>query len=341
VRYADKLLERAALLATTPEFAAALDDARISVGHIDALAHVLRSLEPDERQGLLDQVPRLATIASRATPSEFHRTLRREANRLRADNGMPRLDRQRRDTRVKTWIDTGTGMWCLSGRFDPETGLTLTNRLDTALHDLFAEHTPPTCPTDAGARNDHLRPLALVSLTGPRVDRQASSGGCGSARAEIVVVVDTTAPDRHGQPVIDWGLPVELPPHVLLDLYDTADVQAVVVRNGIVLHAPGRLDLGRSTRIANRAQRRALRALYPTCAIPGCEIRYDLCTIHDVLWWRNAGTTDLHNLLPLCTRHHHNVHDDHWTVSLDRHRQLTITLPDGRTLSTGPPRRGS
>ena len=134
---------------------------------------------------------------------------------------------------------------------------------------------------------------------------------------------------------------VELPERVLRDLRHTADVHAVVVRNGVVLHAPGMLDLGRSTRLASRAQRRALRAMYRCCAVPGCDVRFDHCTMHHVVWWRHGGTSDLDNLLPLCTRHHGNVHHDGWELRLGPQRRLTVTLPDGTVRSTGPPRRSA
>ena len=68
----------------------------------------------------------------------------------------------------------------------------------------------------------------------------------------------------------------------LAQMMGEGPVHPVVVRNGVVLHAPGELDLGRTTRLANRAQRRALRALYATCAIPGCSVRYDRCKLHHV-----------------------------------------------------------
>jgi hypothetical protein len=117
------------------------------------------------------------------------------------------------------------------------------------------------------------------------------------------------------------------------------DVHAVVVRNGVVIHALGELDLGRSTRLANRAQRRALRALYSTCSVPGCAVRYSRCKLHHIIWWRNGGRTDLSNLLPLCTHHHSKVHDAGWNISLGAHRELTIHFPDGTVHNTGPPRR--
>jgi hypothetical protein len=57
------------------------------------------------------------------------------------------------------------------------------------------------------------------------------------------------------------------------------------------------------------------------------------------MWWRCGGRTDLDNLLPVCEMHHQNIHNDGWLVSLGAKRQLTITLPDGQIMTTGPPRR--
>ena len=115
------------------------------------------------------------------------------------------------------------------------------------------------------------------------------------------------------------------------------EVSAVVVRNGVVLHATGTLDLGRSTRLANRAQRRALRGLYSTCSIPGCSVAYDRCKLHHLVWWRNGGATDLHNLVPVCSKHHHDIHDRGWVLALGPNRELTVTMPDGTVRTTGPP----
>jgi hypothetical protein len=138
---------------------------------------------------------------------------------------------------------------------------------------------------------------------------------------------------------VDWGLPVELPTSVLTDLWPRATVTTVVLCRGVVIHAPGRLSLGRTTRLANRAQRRVLRAMYPGCAIPGCSVRFDHCKIHHVVWWRHGGPTDLDNLLPVCFKHHDLVHHGGWVLDLQPDRTLTVTRPDGRTMSTGPPSR--
>jgi hypothetical protein len=118
-------------------------------------------------------------------------------------------------------------------------------------------------------------------------------------------------------------------------------VYSVTIGNGVVIEAPGELNLGRSTRLANRAQRRALRGLYATCAIPGCCVRYTRTKLHHVIWWRHGGTTDLENLLPVCEKHHQHIHNDGWLITLGPHRELSITLPDGQIMTTGPPKRNA
>jgi hypothetical protein len=200
---------------------------------------------------------------------------------------------------------------------------------------LFAERTPDEAPADPIARDQFLRARALAAVI--LGDDQPSR----SAGFEAIVVVDATAVDGTGQPAIDWGLPVELPVEVLREHFDHADVRTVVVRGGVVVHAPGQLDLGRSTRLASRAQRRVLRGLYSTCAIPGCQTRFDRCKLHHVVWWEDGGGTDLDNLLPTCVKHHHAIHDHRWQLTLTPDRQLTIDFPDGTRHTTGPPRRGS
>ena len=241
-------------------------------------------------------------------------------DQLRADDGMSRLARQRRATRLDTWIDD-EGMWCLRGRFDPETGLTLHSRLANTVAALFADKTPDDCPFHPLERQAFLRAHALAALT--------EGHGTRSAVPEIVAVVDLTDPQPDGSPTVDWGLPVELPAEVLRRLFDTADIHPIIVRGGVVLHAPGCLDLGRTTRVANRAQRRALRALYPPAPSPAATPATTCASSTTSSGGNTAARTDLANLLPLCVRHHHAVHDHGWHLILAADRSLTITYPDG------------
>ena len=267
-----------------------------------------------------------------ASVEEWRRRLALEVKNIQADDGIDRLERQRRNVRVRTWTDN-EGMWNISGRFDPVTGIKLSAKLDAAVNAMFAEQTPATCPSDPIDKQRHLTGLALAALI------DGSATGARSRRPEFIAVIDTSSSDGAGGPMVDWGIPVEIPHRVLADLTHHGQVHPVVVRNGVVLHAPGTLDLARTTRLASPAQRRALRALYTTCAIPGCAVRYDRCKLHHITWWRNGGRTDLHNLLPVCARHHTKIHDHGWHITLGANRELTIRFPDGTIHNTGPPTR--
>lgn len=97
------------------------------------------------------------------------------------------------------------------------------------------------------------------------------------------------------------------------------------------------INVGRTHRTATRAQRRALRTIYRHCAHHGCDVTFDRCEIHHIDWYEHGGNTDLANLLPLCSRHHHLVHEGGWTLHLTPDRTLTITRPDGTHHATTRP----
>ena len=331
-RDAERIVRRARTAQAAPAFGDALATGRVATGHLDLLATSLGRLDDGQRATLLADAPRLVAIASQTTPDEFARTLRAEERRLAPDDGMARFERQCGSVRLSSRTDVETGMNIFTLAVDPVTGLKLHNKIAAATEALFHDKAPDFCPSDPFEKQAFLRAHALLRII--------EGKGIRLGKPEIVVVVDTTAPDPvTGAPTVDWGLPVEIPQRVLHELFDCADVHTVVVRNGVVLHAPGVLDLGRSTRLANRAQRRALRAMYATCAIPGCGTRFDLCKIHHVKWWRRYGRTDLDNLLPLCVKHHSLVHHGGWDLHLAPDRTLTVSLPGHTKMTTGPPRR--
>ena len=333
-RDAERVIVRSNTVREAPLFGKALAGGQIAAGHIDHLNRTLRRLDDSQRATLLADSTRLVALAAASTPDEFARTMRSEERRLANDDGMARLERQRAAVRLSRRTDLDSGMNIFTLTVDPVTGLKLHNQISAATEALFHDTAPELCPTDPIEKQSFLRAHALLRI----IDGK----GIRLGRPEVVVVVDATAPDpTTGAPSVDWGLPVEIPHRVLLDLFDCADVHTVVVRNGIVIHAPGELNLGRSTRLANRAQRRALRALYPSCAMPGCATRFELCKIHHVVWWRRLGRTDLCNLLPICVKHHALVHNGGFDLHLAPDRTLTIRYPDGTTMSTGPPRRAA
>ena len=323
---ADKLVQRAELLAELPVFAAALGAGRITGAHVDVLVRALKRLEPGMRPRLLAEADRLVGVAARMTADSFQREVKRVT--VKYVDEMARYREQVRATSLRTWVDPVTDMWCLHAEFDPVTGKVLASILQSKVEAMFRDAAPEHAPSDPLMRQHHLAALALAELL-----RKPGSGG--KVQWRVGVNIDLS----DGPMEIDWGLPIDVPKPVVAALLQDALIDCVIVANGRVLHAPGKLDEGRDKRVATRAQRRALNALYRCCGMPGCSAHFDRAKIHHIVPWEHGGLTDLDNLLPLCPRHHHAVHDLGWIVELGPNRELTVRLPDGQVLTTGPPTR--
>jgi hypothetical protein len=91
------------------------------------------------------------------------------------------------------------------------------------------------------------------------------------------------------------------------------------------------LDVGRTTRVVQPAQRVALAVRDGGCVFPDCDRPLAWCEAHHLVHWLDGGPTDLDNLVLLCRAHHRAVHEGGWRLQ----RQ-----PDGRLTATPlPPHR--
>ena len=71
------------------------------------------------------------------------------------------------------------------------------------------------------------------------------------------------------------------------------------------------LKLGRRTRTVPLHLFRLLKHRDRHCRAPGCTRTIGLHA-HHIVHWADGGTTDLDNLVLVCSRHHHLVHEEHW-----------------------------
>ncbi|WCO65332.1 DUF222 domain-containing protein [Iamia majanohamensis] len=88
------------------------------------------------------------------------------------------------------------------------------------------------------------------------------------------------------------------------------------------------LDMGRTIRLANRAQRRALHIRDGGCQFPGCSVPPEGCIAHHMIWWDHGGPTDIHNLCLLCRHHHRLVHGGGFTIGRDPDGTITTRRTD-------------
>jgi hypothetical protein len=90
-----------------------------------------------------------------------------------------------------------------------------------------------------------------------------------------------------------------------------AAVQFVLVGEGHPLY------VGRKKRIATIAQIVALIVRDgDTCACPDCPIPVRFTQAHHIHHWEHGGLTDLDNLVLLCHKHHHLVHEGGWRIEM-------------------------
>ena len=348
---AGRALERAEQAAQAPELKASMDEGRLSGEHLDAFTAAVRSLEarlqPALRALEADLVAR--AVSQRATVEQFRGWLQREIRLIEADDGKQRLERQKRDNRCRVWVDPNTGMVRSTLTLDPEVGAVYQHLLNEQLHARLNQPRPAECPTDPLDAMDWHRAHALMDLV------TGAAGAIG--KPEVIVVIDqqTFEHGRHAQSKVDCGPGIDLPIDTIRSIAGRARFVPVVVnRDGVVitqgdpvptydqiaasLTRPVALDHGRSRRHAGVRQRRALRAMYRHCAIPGCGRHVSITEAHHIHYWEHGGRTDLSNLLPLCRHHHDRLHAERWRLTMGTDRAITVRARDGTLLmTTGPP----
>ena len=90
------------------------------------------------------------------------------------------------------------------------------------------------------------------------------------------------------------------------------------------------LDMGRSKRLFTPAQRIAIANRDLGCVTPGCEAPPGWCEGHH--WkqdWAAGGTTNIDDGALLCSRHHHQAHDDNWQFRQAPDGHIEVKTPRG------------
>ena len=90
------------------------------------------------------------------------------------------------------------------------------------------------------------------------------------------------------------------------------------------------LEVGRTTRVVQPAQRTALAVRDGGCVFPNCDRPLSWCEAHHLWHWLDGGPTDLDNLALLCRTHHRAVHEEGWRLARGPDGQLTATPPHRR-----------
>ena len=252
----------------------------------------------------------LAEIAKTQAPDKFAGTVRRHERDRSPDDGESHLKRQRsrRFARIKKDLDDG--MTVLYGRFDPVTGARIETALSAKTRELWREDDPNDRVSAGQRMADALEQL----LTGPR---PGEDGRMQDVRLLLIADYDTVG-DQLANGRLSDGTP--LPASELRRLACDAQVLPAIFGGG---SQP--LDLGRGRRTANGAQRAALIARDRACV--GCGAKAAWCQAHHIVHWAEGGPTNLDNMVLLCSRCHHKVHDRDWQIRRTPTGHFTLRRP--------------
>ncbi len=171
---------------------------------------------------------------------------------------------------------------------------------------------------------------ALVDICRFFLDHQQSKSG-GRHRPHVNVVVDLEALELgQGGRVVD-GPPLD-GATVARMLCDCALHRVVTSGRSAVI------DDGVATRTIAAPLWSALVIRDEHCRFPGCDRPSQWCEGHHVVWVTHDGTTELANLVLVCARHHHRLHQPGWQAKLLPDATFEVTDPGGRVRATSPPR---
>ncbi len=297
-------------------FEDALAAGDVSGDHLDVLARLTRNLADDVAADVRSEAADLLASATTDYVSQFERSTKDRiaciASQHAPEDEAAELDRQRAESKIKRWTDRASGMKMTLLSLDPIRDSAFHTAVDAQLARLRQD------PANAKVPFVQLQVEAVVAAV--------SSDAPGRRIPEITVHVDheSLCHGRHDHTLCEMSDGTPLPVGTAQRLCCEAIISAVVIdADGTVR------ELCAEQRTANRQQRRALRAMYRTCAHPHCEVGFDHCRIHHILWWSRGGKTVLANLIPVCETHHHLVHEGGWQLAMTPDRVATWTRPDG------------
>lgn len=325
---------RSAVLEQATAFGDLLDHGRVSVDHVDILANTMIHCTDEVRASLLTMTDELASAATTMSPERFGRLVRDTVRPLEQGTGADPDERRRADTFLSRTLNAASGM--VEGRFafHPELAEKIFRPLDREVAAMVteSERTGERVPSSGRPRRGADRARLSAEALGLLVTRGQQTSHSYSADITVIVDLATLRSGMHPTDgVCETGDGLEISPSTASRLLCEGTVTPIVVDlEGVVLAA------GRTRRNATRTQRRALRAMYRTCAVDDCDIAFDRCELHHIDPWELGGLTDLDNLVPLCQRHHHVIHDHHWRLHLEPDRTLAVTRPDGTVSRSRP-----
>ncbi|HEX6548380.1 MAG TPA: DUF222 domain-containing protein, partial [Candidatus Dormibacteraeota bacterium] len=156
------------------------------------------------------------------------------------------------------------------------------------------------------------------------------AGAGARAQVQVSATVETLA-QLAGCPAAELDLGAPLSAAALQRLTCDCSLTRVLLDSDSAV-----IEVGRARRTVSPAQRAALLKRDRGCRFPNCERPGRYCEGHHLRHWARGGETDLDNLVLLCRRHHHLVHEGGWDLKGDRQGGFIAVPPRPAWLSDLP-----
>ena len=328
---------RAGACAELPLFEAALAAGEISGAHVDVLARALRGLTVEELVEVRAREGELLNRARLEFAEGFEKAIRAMVNEIRArhrpSSDAEELERQRRDSKLSSWVDRGTGMHKTLIELDPLRHQEWMLAFEAQLARLKSE------PGSARTPLQQLKVEAFVAaIRGPGavIDEPATGSPSTPARvpkAILVVDLQTLLGGAHPGTIAELSNGTPLPISTIREMLPESDLVTVLLSD-----AGQPLYVGRTKRGATEAQRDALRAISNACYRPGCTRTVDESQAHHTQPFAEGGLTDIDALGMVCACDHDAIHNGGYRLEIHaNHESITWYRPDGSVEYHGPP----
>ena len=310
-----------------PESGQAMVEGEIGFAHLALIARTAAAIVDSEGPGKPFNETRLLDKARDFSVGRF-RDFCHHARHAADPDGFARDEAEGVEARSLTLSAGQGGMVWLRGLLDPEGGAVVRAALEPLARPLGKD--------DHRKRDRRLADALVESahrlLDGGRLPQR----GTQRPHLQITTTLETLL-GRAGVPAADLEFsPVPISAKAVERLACDCNVTRILLGSDSAV-----IDVGRSKRVINPAQRRALNVRDKGCRWPGCDRPATWTSGHHLVHWTRGGPTDLPNLVLLCHRHHWMVHEGRWQLVKTDHGQLmTIPPPFGfqRQLTRGPDR---
>jgi hypothetical protein len=304
------LVNRAHALRDLPEVAQSFREGRITAAHVAAItadAHRIDDFSTIESG--------VVAVAEITEPAELRRILKILVEQCRPD-GLDDDHKDQHDRRGISVSQTPNGMFHLEGYLDGVSGQQLRDTLTTFMD--RADRADSRTPRQR--RADALADLVAAAA--------ANTNPLGVSGLSVLVDVDQLLEGRGAR--FEDGTPLGTG---LFDLLTCSSALSVIFgHRRQTSFVP--LALARTKRRATAGQWKALVARDRGCVRCGRAPRF--CEAHHILHWKAGGSTDLPNLVLMCSRCHHDLHFGRYEVTLrEGIPHITPTTPRGPPVRSG------